>query len=173
MDITLSINVSARQLHHPDFVADLAKALKEHAVPANRVRFELPETALMDASEAPDRTVRGLKALGVRVAIDNFGTGYSSLGLVQGFGVSAVKIDRSLVASCGTKRECAAIVQAVSSMTRNLGIEVVAVGVESAEDQRLVASLGCERAQGRFIAEPGDWSTIARLAGTPAAVPAD
>jgi len=126
----------------------------------------------MAESDKTDRAVRTLQRLGVQVAIDNFGTGYSSLGLVRGFSVNAVKIDRSLVSSCENKRECAAIVEAVGAMARSLGITVVASGVESEDEKRVVASLCCDRAQGMYIGEPRDWSSVA-TARPAVSVPAD
>jgi EAL domain-containing protein (putative c-di-GMP-specific phosphodiesterase class I) len=86
--------------------------------------------------------------------------------------VQAVKIDKSLVSSCPNKAECAAIVGAVGVMARNLGITVIASGVETEEEKKLVASLGCDRAQGNLIGKPVDWSEICALAGAkaPAAV---
>jgi EAL domain-containing protein (putative c-di-GMP-specific phosphodiesterase class I) len=161
VELTVSINVSGRQLHQPDFAARVERALHTHNVPAALLRVEIPETALMAESDKTDRVVRALQAIGVKIAIDNFGTGYSSLGLVRGFAVNAVKIDRSLVSSCENKRECAAIVQAVGTMARNLGIVVVASGVESEDDKRIVASLGCDRAQGMHVGKPMDWTAIA------------
>jgi EAL domain-containing protein (putative c-di-GMP-specific phosphodiesterase class I) len=174
VNITLSINVSARQVQHHEFASAFERALKAHGVPASKVRIEIPEPALMTDSDYIDRTVRKLQALGVQVAIDNFGTGYSSLGLVRGFSVQAVKIDKSLVSSCVDKAECAAIVQAVGAMAHNLGLAVIAAGVETIEERYLVASLGCDRAQGMLIGKPGDWAQIARaVAAEKPAVPAD
>jgi diguanylate cyclase (GGDEF)-like protein/PAS domain S-box-containing protein len=170
--MSVSINVSARQLQQPDFPAMVERAVRAHNVPAKSLRLEIPETALMAESEKTDRVMRALHAIGVQVAIDNFGTGYSSLGLVRGFSVNAVKIDRSLVSSCENKRECAAIVQAVGAMARSLGITVVAAGVESEDDKRIVAALGCDRAQGMYIGEPRDWSCVA-TARPAVTVPAD
>ncbi len=120
VDVMLSINLSARQLQHPELVGEIAVSLKSHGVEASRVRLEIPEPALMQSSDTVDRAVRALQALGLQIAIDNFGTGYSSLGLVRGFAVQAVKIDKSLVSSCTNKRECAAIVGAVGAMAKNL-----------------------------------------------------
>ena len=117
----------------------------------------------MGHSEAVQRTVRELTAMGVEIAIDNFGSGYSSLGLVRGLPISVVKIDRSLVSSCPSKRECAAIVHAASSMARVMGIRVVAEGVETEEQRRMVVALGCDGAQGFLFARPLDASKVVRL----------
>jgi len=167
LNLIVSINVSARQLQHSNLAAAVAKSLKAHGVAASRLRVEVPEPALMSESDAIDRGVRALQALGVQVAIDNFGTGYSSLGLVRGFGVQAVKVDKSLVSSCVSKPDCAAIVQAVGSMAHNLGLVVVATGVETAEERYLVASLGCDRAQGLQIGKPTSWLEITKSVTDP------
>ena len=163
VDITLSINLSARQLQQPDLADSVRNALAAHGVAARGLRFEIPETALMVESDASTRTVRALQEAGVEIALDNFGTGYSSLGLVRGFALRVVKIDRSLVSSCPNKRECAALVQAVSAMARNLGLTVIAGGVETEEERRVVATLGCDRAQGNFIGRPVEAARIAEL----------
>jgi diguanylate cyclase (GGDEF)-like protein/PAS domain S-box-containing protein len=160
LDITLSLNISGRQLQHPDLVNEIFNALKAQGIAAKRLRLEIPETALMNESDAADRAVRSLQAFGVEMAIDNFGTGYSSLGLVRGYSVNAVKIDKSMVSACTNKRECAAIVQAVGAMARNLGLTVIASGVETEEEKKLVASLGCDRAQGNLIGKPMGWADI-------------
>jgi EAL domain-containing protein (putative c-di-GMP-specific phosphodiesterase class I) len=138
------------------------KALQKHGIAPGKLRLEVPETALMFDTQSADGAIRSLHAIGVEICIDNFGTGYSSLGLVRGFAVTAVKIDRSLVSSCTNKRDCAAIVQAMGAMGRNLGLTVIAGGVETEEEKRLVASFGCDRAQGHLIGRPAEWAKIAR-----------
>jgi len=174
LDLTLSINISGRQLQHQELAADVLRALQAHGITANKLRLEIPETALMFDAHAADRAVRALHAIGVEICIDNFGTGYSSLGLVRGFSASAVKIDRTLVSSCLNKRDCAAIVQAMGAMGRNLGLTVIAGGVETEDERRLVASLGCDRAQGHFIGRPVEWAKITRLAsGATTTVPVE
>ena len=103
----------------------------------------------------------GLRALGAEIAIDNFGTGYSSLGLVRGLPIQVVKIDKSLVSYCRSKRECAAIVQAASAISRALGIRVVAEGVETAEQLATMRALGCDSLQGYYLARPVEAAGIA------------
>jgi predicted signal transduction protein with EAL and GGDEF domain len=164
LDLTLSINISARQLQQPELADNVRSALQAHGVPPKCLRLEVPETALMIESDAAARTVRALQSEGVDIALDNFGTGYSSLGLVRGYSLRAVKIDRSLVSSCPNKRECAALVQAVSAMGRNLGLTVIAGGVETEDERRLVAALGCDRAQGNFIGRPVEAPRVLELA---------
>jgi len=172
MDLTLSINISGRQLQHQELAQDVKKALQKHGIAPGKLRLEVPETALMFDTQSADGAIRSLHAIGVEICIDNFGTGYSSLGIVRGFSVQAVKIDKTLVSSCPNKRECAAIVHAMGSMAHDLGITVIAAGVETEEEKRLVASLGCERAQGMLIGEPMDWAAILALSGAKAAASA-
>jgi diguanylate cyclase (GGDEF)-like protein/PAS domain S-box-containing protein len=174
LDLQLALIISARQLQHQDLVSDISQGLKDHVIEGSRVRIGISEPALLQESDAAERTLRSLRALGLQTAIDNFGTGYSSLGLVRAFAVHAVKIDRSLVISCPNKRECAAIVAAVATLAKNLGLTVIAGGVETEQEKALVASLGCDRAQGPLISRPLDWAQIAALAGAKTvAVPAE
>ncbi len=172
VDVVLSINISGRQLQNQEMADEIGASLAAHGVSASKVRLEIPEPALMQDSDAADRTVHALQGLGIQIAIDNFGTGHSSLGLVRGFSVQAVKIDRSLVSSCTDKRSCAAIVGAVGAMAKNLGLTVIASGVETEEEKKMVAALGCDRAQGYLIGRPLDWAEIAALAAAPAAASA-
>jgi EAL domain-containing protein (putative c-di-GMP-specific phosphodiesterase class I) len=171
LDICVSINLSARQLAQPDLAESVAEALRKHGQPARRLRFEISEMALMGEYEGLHRTVRALQRLGAEIAIDNFGSGYSSLGLVRGFSVTSVKIDKALVSSCTNKRECAAIVQAVGAMARNLGITVIAAGVETEEERQIVQSLGCDRAQGLLVGKPVGWAEIREARRSPSLLP--
>jgi predicted signal transduction protein with EAL and GGDEF domain len=152
--IKLAINLSARQVQQPDLPEQLQQLVAKHGVRADSLRLEVTEPALMADSEVSHRTLTALRALGVEIAIDNFGAGYSSLGLLRGLPVQVVKIDRSLVSSCPSKRECAAIVQAAAAMSRAMGIRVIAEGVENEEQRRMVMSLGCEAAQGHLFYRP-------------------
>jgi EAL domain-containing protein (putative c-di-GMP-specific phosphodiesterase class I) len=170
-DLTVSVNLSARQLQHPGLPDQVFASLQAHGLAAKKLRFEIPETALMEASEAVERTIRALHNVGVEIAIDNFGSGYSSLGLVRGFAATAVKLDKALVSSCANTRESAAIVQAVATMARMLGVAVIAAGVETEEAKRLVQSLGCERAQGMLVGAPGDWARITEAKRSPSLLP--
>jgi diguanylate cyclase (GGDEF)-like protein/PAS domain S-box-containing protein len=171
IDVTVSINLSSRQLQHADLADDVAKALKRHDLAPKKLRVEIPETALATESESLERSVRSLHRLGVEIAIDNFGSGYSSLGLVRGFAATAVKIDKSLVSSCVNKRECAAIVGAVNAMAKSLGLTVIAAGVETEEEKRLVQSLGCERVQGMLVGKPVAWAEITAAKRSPSLLP--
>ncbi|HWH39489.1 MAG TPA: EAL domain-containing protein [Usitatibacter sp.] len=167
LDVVVSVNVAARQLQQHDFPDEVARALETHGVPARNLRVEVTELALMQDSDVAHRVIRALKAAGVEIAIDDFGTGYSSLGLVRGLPVQVVKIDQSLVSSCVSKRECAAIVQATSAMSRALGIRLVAEGVETEEQWLLMKSLGCDGAQGFLFAAPVGPEQVPELLRSP------
>ncbi|MBC8023944.1 MAG: EAL domain-containing protein, partial [Burkholderiales bacterium] len=171
IDLTVSVNLSARQLQQPELADEVFQALQAHGLAATKLRFEIAETALMVESDATERTIHALQALGVEIAIDNFGSAYSSLGLVRGFSVSAVKIDKTLVSSCPHKRECAAIVQAVSTMAKSLGLTVIAAGVETEEEKKLVQSLGCDRVQGTLVGKPMDWAEVREAKRSPSLLP--
>jgi diguanylate cyclase (GGDEF)-like protein/PAS domain S-box-containing protein len=163
LQLVVAVNLSARQLQQPDLADGVARALAAHGIEPRTLRLEVAEPVLMDGGDAAHRTLRGLQALGVQMAIDNFGSGFSSLGLVRGLPFSVVKIDRALVSSCPVRRECAAIVQATTSMAHALGVRVVAQGVESGEQRAQMAELGCDGAQGHYFSEPADRRRIAEL----------
>jgi diguanylate cyclase (GGDEF)-like protein/PAS domain S-box-containing protein len=160
-EITLAINLSARQLQQAELPDEVGRLLGAHGVDPRWLRLEITEPTLMTDSEATARAVLAFRARGCEIAIDNFGTGYSSLGLVRGLPIQVVKIDKSLVSYCPNKRECAAIVQACSAISRTLGIRVVAEGVETAEQLETVRALGCDAVQGYYLARPSDAAGIA------------
>ena len=161
LEVTLAINLSARQLQQPDLPDEMARMLEANGVEARRLRVEITEPTLMQDSEATARAVLAFRALGAEIAIDNFGTGYSSLGLVRGLPIQVVKIDKSLVSQCPNKRECAAIVHACAAISRTLGIRVVAEGVETAEQLETMRALGCDALQGYYLGRPTDAAGIA------------
>jgi len=161
IEVTVAVNLSARQLQQPELVEDLAALLHKYGAHPGRLRLEITEPSLMQESDAISRAVLGLRALGTEIAIDNFGTGYSSLGLVRGLPIQVVKIDKSLVSYCPNKRECSAIVQACSAISRTLGIRVVAEGVETEEQLETMRALGCDSLQGYYLARPVDAAGIA------------
>jgi diguanylate cyclase (GGDEF)-like protein/PAS domain S-box-containing protein len=154
LDISVAVNLSARQLQQPDLADEVRRLLEASRIEPGRLRLEIAEPVLMQDSEAAGRALRALDQLGTVLAIDNFGTGYSSLGLVRGLPVRVVKIDKSLVSHCPARRECAAIVQAAAAMSHALGIRVVAEGVETAEQLESVRALGCGALQGYYVGRP-------------------
>ena len=159
--VGVSVNVTARQLDQPDFVATVAAVLAEAGLRPERLRLEITETALM-RSPNPAGIVAGLRELGVLVILDDFGTGYSSLSHLRAFDVDELKIDRSFVADIHTDAQSAQIVDAIVAMARALSLKVVAEGIESANQLQKVAALGCQAVQGFLIARPAPADDVRR-----------
>jgi diguanylate cyclase (GGDEF)-like protein/PAS domain S-box-containing protein len=163
LDLILSVNLSPRQLQQSDLVNVVELVLARHGVQPTRLRLEITEATLLQEPDVVQRALVGLRALGVEIAIDAFGLGYSALGLMRGLPVNVVKIDKSLVSACPNKRECAAMVQAASALSRGLGMRLVAGGVETEEQRQSVRTLGCDGMQGYFAARPTDAAGIAAM----------
>jgi diguanylate cyclase (GGDEF)-like protein len=146
------VNISNRQLAQPDLPALIADCLGSSDLPARRLRLELKEAVLQGAPKAARQNLQELKALGVGLALDGFGTGYSSL---RDLPVDAVKIDRSFVEQLGRNEAATAIVTAIVSLARALGIDAIAEGVEDERQADLLRALGCPLAQGYLFGAPG------------------
>ena len=151
---TLSVNISGRQFKRPDFVEEVAGILAETGIDPMLVKLELTESVLMDDADAAVRTIKRLKALGVKVVIDDFGTGYSSLSYIQRFPFDSLKVDRSFVGNMNEAEQNMEIVRAIIAMAHKLGLEVVAEGVELAEHRSALSDLRCESAQGFYFSKP-------------------
>ncbi len=148
--LTMSVNLSARQFRDSALVEDVQRVLHETGLAANRLQLEITESVAMDDAAAAAITMEKLRSLGVRLAIDDIGTGYSSLGYLERFEVDTLKIDRSFVAELGVSRGKTAIVRAVIEVSHELGIAVVAEGIETEEHVRELRLLGCETEQGYY-----------------------
>ena len=146
------VNVSRRQLAQPDLPALVAECLRSSGLPARRLRLELKERVLQGAPKTARRNLAALRELGVGLALDDFGTGYSSL---RDLPVRAVKIDRSFVEQLGKSAGDTAIVAAIVSLARALGIDAIAEGVENEDQAELLRELGCPLAQGYLFGAPG------------------
>jgi EAL domain-containing protein (putative c-di-GMP-specific phosphodiesterase class I) len=152
--LRVCVNVSARQLHDDRLIDDVVNALGVHGIERGTLAIEVTESALLDESTAPFRTLQQIRELGVPIMLDDFGTGYSSLGYIQRFPIDGIKLDRSFVAELGADDTSAAIVEAVLMMSAALGLHVVAEGVETADQIEMLASLGCRHLQGFAFARP-------------------
>ena len=150
----VAVNASPSQLARPGVAADVTRALEASGLRPERLHLEITETALITASATLGRELRELSELGVRIALDDFGTGYSSLSLLRQFPVDLVKIDRSFVEPVLTDRSAYAIVKAVLSMCRDLGLPTVAEGIETGQQLDLLRSLGCSHGQGFLFGRP-------------------
>jgi diguanylate cyclase (GGDEF)-like protein len=150
----VAVNVSPRSLKDRSFLDTVVAALARHDVPAKMLTIEITETSLMaDSPQAIDLLCR-LNALGVRLSIDDFGTGYSSLAYLRRLPVSEVKIDREFTSRIATDPKVLMIVRSVADLARNMGMEIVAEGVEDAGVWHLLQELGCHTAQGYHLGRP-------------------
>jgi diguanylate cyclase (GGDEF)-like protein/PAS domain S-box-containing protein len=153
--LDLAVNVSVRNLYEPAFVEAIQGALERTGLDGARVTLELTETQVMDDPLLAHGVLGRLSALGVRGSIDDFGTGHSSLSNLQSLPVSEIKIDKSFVLAMGDGDEAAAtIVKSIVSLGQNLGLDVVAEGVETPSAMTRLAMLGCDYAQGYLFARP-------------------
>ena len=151
--LSLAVNVSARQLHEPDFVAQVARALERTGAPAQRLRLELTETVLVHRVEDIIVKMKELRAMGVGFSLDDFGTGYSSLNYLKQLPLDLLKIDQSFVQDVLIDPNDAAIARTIVGLGHSLGLTVVAEGVETAEQRAFLASIGCFCYQGFLFAE--------------------
>ena len=152
-DLFVSVNISPRQLTRPDLVADISHALTTSGLPADLLCLEVTETALLRDPGPIVESLRRLKALGVRIAIDDFGAGASSFGLLRILPVDQIKIDHSFIQGLGDTTSDRAVVAAVVSLAKELGLAVIAEGVETQRQQAELRELGAELAQG-FLYSP-------------------
>jgi diguanylate cyclase (GGDEF)-like protein len=154
--LSLSVNLSARQLSRPELPHVVERIVGEAGVDPGRIALEITETALMADGDAPIRRLKALKDLGLQIVLDDFGTGYSSLTYLSRLPIDVLKLDRSFVARLGTDdgAAAAAIITAVVHMSQALGLSVVAEGVETSDQVDRLADLGCVVAQGYHFARP-------------------
>ena len=151
----ISVNVSARQLRDERFAASLEEALEESGATPEHLRLEVTERAMEQDPDEALRTLRDVRErLGVRSYLDDFGTGTSSLRFLHRFPGDALKVDRELVLGMLADPAAEEMVKAVTGLAHSLGMEVVAVGAETAEHLERLAALGCEYAQGFHLATP-------------------
>jgi diguanylate cyclase (GGDEF)-like protein len=151
--VQLSLNISGKQLLQSDLVKQIDQTARTAGAPLERLDLEVTEDVLMKDGEATGLVLRELKALALRVSIDDFGTGQSSLSLLHRLPIDTLKIDRSFVADLPCRRETLEIVRAIISLGHNLGMGVVAEGVETTEQLEELRGLGCDFAQG-FLFSP-------------------
>jgi len=150
----VAVNLSPRQFNDAKLAEMVARALADSGLPPGRLELEITESTAMQHTDATLATLERLKKLGVSISIDDFGTGYSSLAYLRRFPVDKVKIDRSFVAVAPDDQEQAAIVSAIVALAHALQIEVVAEGVETAEQRAFVERCGCDYLQGYLIGRP-------------------
>jgi diguanylate cyclase (GGDEF)-like protein/PAS domain S-box-containing protein len=150
----LAMNVSAREVQRSDVCSEVKRAATAAGIEPSSLEIEFTETAVLANPERAAEVATGLRAAGATVALDDFGTGYSSLTHLRGLPIDRVKIDRSFVVSCLEDRSAAAILAAVTHLAHDLGMEVVAEGVETQAQLEFVKEVGCDAAQGYYLARP-------------------
>ncbi|HET7294268.1 MAG TPA: EAL domain-containing protein [Vicinamibacteria bacterium] len=161
--LTLSVNLSARQLVEADLLDAVDEILKRTGFDPKSLHLEITESVIMQRPDLVTVVLGGLKDLGIRVSIDDFGTGYSSLSYLHLFPVDSLKIDRSFVSSMQALGKQRRIVETILMLARNLGIDVIAEGVEGEEQRRALHGLGCGLAQGYLFSKPVDEESVRRL----------
>lgn len=161
--LLVGVNLSARQLSHPNLYEEVRDALGEAGLDPERLTLEITEGAVVGDGERHIGTLRRLADLGVRFAVDDFGTDYSSLSYLKRLPVGMLKIDRSFVERIGKDREDEVLVSGMVHVASGLGLKVVAEGVETPEQLVRVKSLGCGLAQGHHFSEPLPAETAGRL----------
>jgi diguanylate cyclase (GGDEF)-like protein len=171
--LPVAINLSVRQLQQAGLAASVGRIVGQAGVDPRLLEFELTESMLMADPEAAVATLKELKGLGMRLSVDDFGTGYSSLAYLKRFPLDALKIDRTFVRDLPGDPDDAAITRAVIGLAHSLGLAVVAEGVETVEQLRVLEEYGCDQIQGYYIARPLPAAECARfLAASSALLPA-
>lgn len=166
LDVPISVNLSARSLLDPRLPAEIADALRRHQVPPHRLVLEITETVVMSELEVIDEVLATLRSMGVQLAVDDFGTGFSSLTFLTRIAVDELKVDRSFVIRMADSPEAAAIVRTTVGLAHELGLRVVAEGVETAEQRMALAELGCTSAQGYHFFKPMPADKIGAVLGS-------
>jgi diguanylate cyclase (GGDEF)-like protein/PAS domain S-box-containing protein len=162
-DLSVSVNISARQFQDPTLLTDIARILRMTDLPARCLTIEVTESLAMRDASAAAGILADLKDLGVGVAIDDFGTGYSSLSYLHRFPCDFLKIDRSFVSRLGRERHDQAIVEAIVALAHALDMAVTAEGIETGEQLARLSALRCERGQGYYFSRPVPAETASEL----------
>ncbi|HEV7631457.1 MAG TPA: EAL domain-containing protein [Steroidobacteraceae bacterium] len=154
MPLAVSINISARDLMNRELPEQIAVLLAEHRVPGRLICLELTESGFMEDPAHAQQVLERLAQLGLRLSIDDYGTGYSSLSYIMKLPVNELKIDRSFISSMVGNTDLSTIVRSTIDLGHNLGLKVVAEGVETAAGLELLRQLGCDQAQGFYLSRP-------------------
>ena len=161
----VAVNLSPAQFMHGDVVGLVHSILLETGLSPGRLELEITEGVLIEDFDRGLALLRRLKALGVRISMDDFGSGYSSLSYLQAFPFDMIKIDRAFVMNLGRNPQSAAIVRAVIDLGHGLEMSIVAEGVETQEQLSFLADEGCDAVQGYFLGKPAPIGQYAALVG--------
>jgi EAL domain-containing protein (putative c-di-GMP-specific phosphodiesterase class I) len=155
-ELTMSVNLATKQLSSPNLIASVQRAIGESGIDPRTLWLELTESTAIENRELTVDVLTRLRAVGVRLAMDNFGTGYSSLNCLHQFPLDCLKIDRDFIRNLGERRDYAAVVHAVIALARNLGLKLVAEGIETGDQAAMLQAMECESAQGFLFDQPLD-----------------
>ncbi|NEX18172.1 MAG: diguanylate cyclase [Halochromatium sp.] len=160
---SLAVNISARQFRDPNFIAMVRHAVLSHRIDPSLLELELTESLLLEDVEDTITKMTALRGLGLRFALDDFGTGYSSLAYLKRLPLDALKIDRSFVDDVTNDSNAAAIVRAILALAPQLGLSVIAEGVETSAQRRFLTRNGCNAFQGYLFGRPGPPEALAAV----------
>jgi len=152
--LQLAVNVSAVQFHQPNFAVDIQNLMARFNDIASQLKLELTETVMLDSAEEVIQKIQILKNLGIRFSMDDFGTGYSSLMYLKRLPLDQLKIDQSFVRDIASAPSAAVIIQTIIGMAKNLGLDVIAEGLETTEQLALLMQFGCHAYQGYLLSRP-------------------
>jgi diguanylate cyclase (GGDEF)-like protein len=153
--LSVSVNLSGRHFGHPDLIENITGVLHESCIPPSTLKLEVTESAIIDNPQSAASLLHQLQIAGVQLSLDDFGTGYSSLSYLHRFPFNTLKIDRSFVKEMNNKG-AGEIVRTIVSMAHNLGLDTIAEGIETEDQEVQLTALGCEYGQGFFLAKPLD-----------------
>ncbi|HRE20480.1 MAG TPA: EAL domain-containing protein [Rhabdaerophilum sp.] len=167
--IAVSVNLSPVQLMRIDVAQVIGDILHKTRLPPERLKLELTESVMVNDTKASSELVSRLQAMGVFVSLDDFGTGYSSLSYLRRFDFDEIKIDRSFITDLDQDRQALAIVQTIVALARNLDMKVIAEGIETEEQAKLVLACGCARGQGYLFGKPLPFERVIEALSRPKA----
>ncbi len=157
------INISAENLHHPNFIANVLKLIKKHSIDPSTILFEITESAMMREFETAIDVLQQVKQIGIKLAIDDFGTGFSSLSYLKQLPVDKLKIDKSFILEMINHDNDAVIVESTIHMAHSLGIQVIAEGVENPSSLALLKKYQCDLAQGNYFSHAINFQVLSNL----------
>jgi EAL domain-containing protein (putative c-di-GMP-specific phosphodiesterase class I) len=152
--LSMSVNVSKRQVAHPGFVDDVQRVLRDHRLDGSRLNLEITESVIMENPDSIAEVLRQLKAIKAEIHMDDFGTGYSSLSYLHRFPLDVLKIDRAFVSTMNDDNDYADIIHTVVALAHTLSMQVIVEGVETEHQLTRLKTLNCDYAQGFYFAKP-------------------
>jgi EAL domain-containing protein (putative c-di-GMP-specific phosphodiesterase class I) len=152
--LTVSVNLSARQLHHPGLFDEIAEALGESGLPPELLKLEITESAMMENAETAITLLERLRAMNIRLLLDDFGTGYSSLSYLHRLPIDTLKIDRSFIKHLHQREDARHFVETIVHLAQKLGRDIICEGVELEAQAEILAAMGAEYCQGFLYSRP-------------------